>query len=47
MRLTKLSLSLVLTACAAAVGFAQEIDMVDPSSLAGATSKAFHPKPHD
>jgi hypothetical protein len=47
MRLTNLSLSLVLTACATAVGFAQEIDMVDPSSLASATSKAFHPKPHD
>src|SRR6478672_6631861 len=47
MRLTNLSLSLVLTACAASVGFAQEIDMVDPSSLAGATIKAFHSKPQD
>lgn len=47
MRLTTFSLSLVLTGCAVVVGFAQNIDMVDPSFLANAPSKAFHPKPHD
>ncbi|HWZ31048.1 MAG TPA: hypothetical protein VNX18_06940 [Bryobacteraceae bacterium] len=46
MRMTTLSFSLVLTCCAG-VGFAQEIDMVDPSFLANAHSKAFHPTPHD
>jgi hypothetical protein len=46
-RLTTVSLSLVLTGCAAGIGFAQDIDMVDPSFLANASSKAFHPTPHD
>jgi hypothetical protein len=47
MRLTTFSLSLVLTGCAVVVGFAQDIDIVDPSFLANAHSKAFHPRPHD
>ena len=47
MRLTTFSLFLVLTGCAAGFGFAQDIDMIDPSFLANASSKAFHPKPHD
>ena len=38
---------LLMLACGAGVGFAQEVDMVDPSFLANASSKAFHPKPHD
>jgi hypothetical protein len=47
MRLTTFRLCLILTGCAAGVGFAQDIDMVDPSFLANASSKAFNPKPHD
>jgi hypothetical protein len=47
MRLTTLSLSLLLTAGTTGAGFAQAIDMVDPSFLANASSKAFHPQPHD
>jgi hypothetical protein len=31
----------------AGAGLAQEVDMVDPSFLANASSKAFHPQPHD
>jgi hypothetical protein len=40
-------LSLLLTACGTALGFAQEIDMVDPSFLASASSMVFHANPHD
>jgi hypothetical protein len=47
MRFNTLGLFLVLTGCAACVGFAQNLDMVDPSFLTNASSKAFHPKPHD
>jgi hypothetical protein len=47
MRLTTISLSLLLTGYTAGAGFAQVIDMVDPSFLATASSKAFHPQPHD
>ena len=47
MRLTTLGFSLTLTALAVGVGFAQEVDMADPSFLATAASKPFHPAPHD
>ena len=47
MRLTTCSLSLLLTFCAAGLGFAQTDDMVDPYFLANVSSKAFHPNPHD
>jgi hypothetical protein len=47
MRFDIFGLFLVLTGCAACVGFAQNLDMVDPSFPADAHSKAFHPKPHD
>lgn len=47
MRLTTFSRLVVVIGCAAAFGFAQDIDMVDPSFLANAPSKAFHPQPHD
>jgi hypothetical protein len=47
MRLTTFGLPLLLTACAAHVGFAQAVDMVDPSFLAHASSKTFHAVPHD
>src|SRR5262249_5365873 len=47
MRLTTFRVCLLLTGCAAGVGFAQEFDMVDPSFLANASSKTFHPRPHD
>jgi len=48
MRLTtRILFVLLMLTCAAGVGFAQEVDMVDPSFLANATSKAFHPTPHD
>jgi hypothetical protein len=46
MRMTIFGVFLVLSCCTG-VGFAQEIDMVDPSFLANAHSKAFHPTPHD
>src|SRR5260370_24872663 len=48
MRLTTFTLCLLLLlTCAAGVGFAQDIDMVDPSFLANASSMTFHAKPHD
>ena len=47
MRLRIFTLSLLLLTCGAGVGFAQEVDMVDPSFLANASSKPFHPTPHD
>ena len=47
MHLTTLGFSLTLTALAVGVGFAQEVDMADPSFLATAASKPFHPAPHD
>ena len=46
MRLTTFLLSVVLT-CFAGGAFAQSIGRVDPSFLTHASSKAFHPKPHD
>jgi hypothetical protein len=39
--------SLLLAGCAASLGFAQTPDMIDPSFLTNASSKPFHPKPHD
>jgi hypothetical protein len=39
--------ALLILTCGAGAGFAQEVDMVDPSFLANASSKAFHPQPHD
>jgi hypothetical protein len=47
MRHTIFILCLLLLTCGASAGFAQEVDMVDPSFLANATAKSFHPKPHD
>jgi hypothetical protein len=47
MRLKILGAALVFMGCVASTGFAQEVDMVDPSFLVNASSKAFHPKPHD
>ena len=47
MRLTTCTLSLFLAASAAALSFAQEIDMAAPNFLANASSKVFHPVPHD
>lgn len=40
-------LCLLLLTCGASAGLAQEVDMVDPSFLANATARSFHPKPHD
>ena len=44
MRLTTYTVSLFL---AASLCFAQELDMADPNFLANASSKVFHPTPHD
>jgi hypothetical protein len=37
----------ILLICCAGAGSAQVIDMIDPSFLANASGKAFHPNPHD
>lgn len=47
MRNTIFVLCLLLLTCGASAGLAQEVDMVDPSFLANATARSFHPKPHD
>lgn len=47
MRNTIFALCLLLLTCGASAGLAQEVDMVDPSFLANATARSFHPKPHD
>src|SRR5690348_14317499 len=47
MRHTIFVLCLLLLTCGASAGLAQEVDMVDPSLLANATARSFHPKPHD
>jgi hypothetical protein len=46
MRLTALQVSALLI-CFAPITFAQNIGLADPSFLANASSKSFHPKPHD
>jgi hypothetical protein len=47
MRLTTCTVSLILAAFASVAGFAQEVDMADPAFLTNASSKVFHPIPHD
>jgi hypothetical protein len=47
MRLKILGVALVFMGCVASTGFAQEVDVVDPSFLANASSIAFHATPHD
>jgi hypothetical protein len=47
MRLTSFAISVVLTGYMAGPAFSQEVDMIDPSFLANASSKAFHAQPHD
>jgi hypothetical protein len=40
-------LALLFAGVTTGIGFAQEVDMVDPSALANASSIPFHPQPHD
>jgi len=47
MRLKTFTLCLLLLTFGVGVGFAQEVDMVDPSFLANASSMSFHATPHD
>ncbi len=47
MRKITLALCLLVLTCATGAAFAQEVDEVDPSFLANAHSKSFHPTPHD
>src|SRR6516162_2381462 len=47
MRAKTIGLALVMIASMAPRGFAQDVDIVDDSALANATSKTFHPQPHD
>jgi hypothetical protein len=47
MRTVTLCLVLLFAGITTGIGFAQEVDMVDPSALAGASSIPFHPAPHD
>jgi hypothetical protein len=47
MRKLTLALCLLVLTCATGAAFAQEVDQVDPSFLANAHSKSFHPAPHD
>ena len=42
-----LGVALLIMVCGAGIGLAQDLDMVDPSALAGASSIPFHPDPHD
>ena len=47
MRTATLCFVLLFTGITTGIGFAQEVDMVDPTSLASASSIPFHPTPHD
>src|SRR5262252_4555671 len=42
-----LGLALLIMVCGAGMGLAQDLDIVDPPALAGASSVPFHPDPHD
>src|SRR6516162_11566910 len=42
-----LGVVLLIMVCGAGMGLAQDLDMVDPSALAGTSSIPLHAKPHD
>ena len=42
-----LSVALLIMVCGAGMGLAQDLDMVDPSALAGTSSIPLHADPHD